>query len=148
MSRPTKNRLVEKPPIFCNFKPIGVPANKLQTIIMSLDEYEAIRLADHLGMGHSEAAEEMDISRSTFTRLIERSRRKLAEFMITGKMLEIEGGNIHFKGNRLRCVDCGHMFNTNFNTDMSDCPSCGSNNLIDLAGGFGHGNCCRNHGKK
>jgi len=146
MPRPKKNRLVEKPPLHCNFKPVGVPANNLQPLNLSLDEYEAIRLADFLGMDHAEASEEMDISRSTFTRLIERARRILAEFMIKGRLLQIEGGNVHFKGNRIRCADCGHMFNITFQTDFEACPNCGSKNLLDLAGSFGHGRCCRNHG--
>jgi predicted DNA-binding protein (UPF0251 family) len=147
MPRPKKNRLVEKPPLFCNFKPTGVPARNLQTMNLSLDQYEAIRLADFLGMGHAEAAEEMDISRSTFTRLIEQARQKMAEFLISGRLLQIEGGNIHFKGNRIKCADCGHMFNTTFGTEIAACPSCGSTSLFDLAGSFGHGRCCRQRGK-
>lgn len=148
MPRPKKNRIVKQPPLYCGFKPLGIPANRLEKINMSLDEFEAIRLADFVGMEHAEAAEEMEISRSTFTRLIEKSRKKLAEFMITGKMLTIEGGNIHFKGNLIKCSDCGHMFNMNFQTDITKCPCCNSSNLIDLAGSFGHGKCCRNRRNK
>jgi predicted DNA-binding protein (UPF0251 family) len=129
------------------FKPIGVQRNRLELLPLGLDEFEAIRLADYLGMEHSEAAMEMEISRSTFTRLIEKARSKIARFLVEGKHLQIEGGNIHFRGNLIRCHDCGHMFNMEFDSNIRTCPACGSGNLIDLAGGFGHGNCCRGHGR-
>ncbi len=146
MSRPKKERVVYQPPLHADFKPVGVQRQNLEPLPLGLDEFEAIRLADYLGMDHAEAAAEMEISRSTFTRLIEKARRKIAKFLVEGKHLHIEGGNIHFRGNLIRCHDCGHMFNIGFDSSISKCPACGSGNLIDLAGGFGHGNCCRGHG--
>ena len=143
MPRPKSNRIVHNPPIFSEFKPTGVASKLLEQIILSLDEYEAFRLADSLGLSHAEAADQMDISRSTFTRLIEQSRKKIAELIIDGKALVIDGGNIHFRNNIIRCNNCGHMFNININKTFSECPECHSTNLINLAGGFGHGKCCR-----
>ena len=145
MSRPKKERIVYRPPLYNDFKPARIPRSKLENITLELDEYEAIRLADYLQLEHSEAAEEMEISRSTFTRLIEKARSKISRFLIEGKNLQIGGGNIHFRGNLIKCNNCGHMFNTAFETDLDKCPSCESKNLIDLAGGYGHGNCCQNH---
>lgn len=145
MSRPKKERMVHRPPMFTSFKPMGVMRSELEPISLNLDEFEAIRLADYMGMDHAEAAEEMEISRSTFTRLIEKARHKISQFIIDGKGLYIEGGNIHFRGNVIRCQDCGHMFNITFEQLLDKCPSCGSNNLLDLAGGFGHGNCCQGY---
>ena len=147
MSRPKKDRMVHQPPLYTAFKPVGIMGSTLQQLALNLDEYEAIRLADYLGMDHTEAAEEMEISRSTFTRLIEEARKKVSQFFIEGKQLYIEGGNIHFRGNVIRCLDCGHMFNTGFENDLIKCPACGSTNLMDLAGGFGHGRCCRGHNR-
>lgn len=144
MARPKRDRIVHTPPLFSEFKPTGVASRFLDQTILSLDEFEAFRLADALGLSHAEAAEEMDISRSTFTRLIEESRKKIAELIIEGKILTIEGGNIHFRNNIIRCNDCGHMFNININASISICPECHSKNLVNLAGGFGHGKCCRN----
>ena len=144
MSRPEKHRLVYKPPFFTEFKPIGIAGKNLDDIQLSLDEYEAFRLADHIGLSHEEAANEMEISRSTFSRLIEKSRKKIAEFIINGKHLTIDGGNIHFKNNIIYCQDCGYKFITNFQTRFAVCPECHSDNLINLAGGFGHGKCCLN----
>jgi uncharacterized protein len=144
MPRNKMQRIVHRPPLFTEFKPTGVKRISLDSIDLSIDEYEAIRLADHISMNHVEAAEEMEISRPTFTRLIDSARKKIAEFLIEGKHLQIDGGNIHFRGNILKCNSCGHMFNTTFEANILSCPSCGSENLIDLAGGFGHGRCCSN----
>jgi predicted DNA-binding protein (UPF0251 family) len=144
MPRPEKERYVHNPPLFTDFKPIGTSARYLGVIQLSIDEYEAFRLADYVGLSHEEAADEMEISRSTFTRLIEKSRKKIAELIINGKLLSIDGGNIHFRQNIIRCQDCGYMFKTNFNTTFDKCPECHSTNLINLAGGFGHGKCCAN----
>ncbi|MBN2859808.1 MAG: DUF134 domain-containing protein [Sphaerochaetaceae bacterium] len=148
MPRPKKERTVYQPPLYADFKPQGVQRRELACIDLELDEFEAIRLADYLEMDHAEAAIEMGISRSTFTRLVERSRKKMAQFLIEGRHLHIGGGNIHFHGNVIRCRTCGHMFNIGFDKDLQTCPACGSSDLIDLAGGFGHGRCCREHGHR
>lgn len=148
MPRPKKDRLVHRPPLYNRFKPIGMRRGFLEEIELSLDEYEAIRLTDFEGLDHEKAAEEMEISRSTFTRLVDKARKKLALFLVEGKELIITGGNIHFRGNILRCQDCGHMFNIDIKTKILSCPSCGSSNLLDLAGGYGHGNCCKNRHRR
>ena len=142
MPRPQKERKVHKPPIYTRFKPTGVAAKGLKQIILTLDEYEAIRLSDFYGMSQEEASEEMEISRPTFTRLIETARKKMADFLINGKLLSLEGGNIHFRNNVFKCEDCGQLFTTSLNTEIKTCPNCESANIINLAGGFGHGKCC------
>jgi len=142
MPRPQKERKVHKPPIYTRFKPTGIAAKGLKQITLSLDEYEAIRLADYFGMSQEEASEEMEISRPTFTRLIETARKKMSDFLINGKVLNLEGGNIHFKNNVIKCDDCGHLFTTSLHIDIRTCPNCESKNIINLAGGFGHGKCC------
>lgn len=145
MPRPRKKRSVHRPPLFAEFKPIGVPASELESLALALDEFEALRLADYLGLDHAESADQMEISRPTFSRLVEAARHKLASFLIEGKHLQIDGGDIHFRGNLIQCQQCGHMFNMTFDVDPVQCPHCGSGRLVDLAGGFGHGNCCQRH---
>ena len=145
MPRPKKKRSVHRPPLFSDFKPAGIRAGDLQPLRLALDEFEAVRLADYLGMDHAESAEHMNISRSTFSRLVEKARHKVALFLTEGGHLRIDGGDIHFQKNLIRCQSCGHMFNTAFDADLNQCPNCGSSNLIDLAGGYGHGNCCHRH---
>lgn len=144
MSRKEIQRIVHEPPLFSAFKPYGVHTGDLGEIQLTLDEFEALRLADQIGLSQEEAAEEMEISRPTFSRLIEKARNKMAEFIIGGKVLTIGGGTIHFRSNLIRCRNCGHMFKTSFEGTATACPACGSANLQNLAGGFGHGRCCGN----
>jgi len=144
-----KERFVEIPPLYADFKPGGVPGSRLRKLPLGLDEYEALRLVDYLGLEHREAAVEMEISRPTFTRLLEKARNKLSRFLVEGRHLIIGGGQVHFRDNMIKCQDCGHMFKTNMGgplpEELTSCPSCGSSKLVDLAGGFGHGQCCRKH---
>jgi predicted DNA-binding protein (UPF0251 family) len=153
MPRPVKERLVHRPPAFADFKPAGVRGRGLAVQPLALDEFEAIRLADYEGLEHAEAAGRMGISRSTFTRLIERARANVARFLVEGRRLQIEGGEVHFHGNLLRCGACGHLVEA----ELADaeptgapgaCPACGADELDDLAGGFGHGRCCRRRGRR
>ena len=143
MPRPKNDRIVYEPPFYTEFKPVGVSSKSLEEVVLSLDEFEAVRLADLAGMSHEEAANEMGISRSTFSRLIVKSRKKIADYFFHGKLLTINGGNVHFRKNIIQCSDCGHMFKINMETSMTQCPECNSKNLLSLAGGFGHGECCR-----
>ena len=104
MPRPQDDRRVHEPPMYTDFKPIGVQGHGLEQILLTLDEFEAVRLADYLGLSHAEAAEEMEISRSTFSRLVERARRKISGFMLEGKRLTIDGGGLYLRG--MRRLDC------------------------------------------
>jgi uncharacterized protein len=142
MPRPQFNRIVYEPPLYSQFKPMGVRGQDVKQIVLSLDEFEAFRLADQLGYSHAQAADEMEISRSTFSRLIEKARKKIADFIILGGVLTIGGGSVHFRINILQCRDCGHMFKVKFEHDVSDCPECHSEKILNMAGSFGHGKCC------
>jgi predicted DNA-binding protein (UPF0251 family) len=105
MPRPLKPRTVGVVPEICHFKPRGVPAKKLKTVEVTLDEFEAIRLADYEGLSHEEAAVLMNISRPTFSRLVEKARVKIASFIVNGSQLIIEGGNIEFDPDKV-CSKC------------------------------------------
>lgn len=142
MARPQYNRIVHEPPLFSHFKPAGMGVEDMPQIVLTLDEFEAFRLADQLGYSHAQAAEEMGISRSTFSRLIEKARKKVADFIIQGRVLTIAGGSVHFRINILQCSDCGHSFKVKLDEEISDCPECQSEKILNMAGSFGHGKCC------
>lgn len=148
MARPEKNRNVLAPPSFSNFKPVGRRLADSQRVLLTLDEYEALRLADYDGLEHSEAAEKMQISRPTFTRLITKARQKTAEFIVEGKALQIDGGAVHFSQNMILCLKCGNRYPASLNKKVFICPECGSEKHEDLARNFGHGKCCRRHGER
>ncbi|MBV5279650.1 MAG: DUF134 domain-containing protein [Campylobacteraceae bacterium] len=142
MSRTPKRRLVASPPLFSSFKPSGIAGTKLLHVNLELDEYEAIRLADYKGMEHEQASEAMNISRSTFTRLLERARQKVSRLLVEGVKLNIDGGTIHFKDNLYQCQACRHFFALGIHDEASVCPMCASKDLVNFAQKFGHGTCC------
>jgi predicted DNA-binding protein (UPF0251 family) len=128
-----RKRYIHQPPNFKNFKPSGLPRKMLKTLYITIDEYEALRLADYQGMEHLAASEKMAISRPTFTRLIEKARHKIARVIIDGMELVIEGGNIEFQNTRRRCRDCGDEQLSPFTNSIESCPECGSGNVEDIA---------------
>ena len=90
MSRPKKCRCINCSPNVSYFKPKGIPLETLEEVLLSLDEFEAIRLADHEGFYHEEAAGRMNVSRATFGRILDNARGKVADAIINGKALKIE----------------------------------------------------------
>jgi uncharacterized protein len=78
------------------FKPRGIPISQLEEVVLSLDEYEAIRLADYEQLYQEAAAARMNISRQTFGRIIEAAHKKIADVLINGKALKIAGGQVAF----------------------------------------------------
>lgn len=98
MPRPCCQRRVGCCPDATYFKPAGIPLRDLEEVNLTLDELEALRLADFDGQYQEQAAEQMKISRATFARIVEVARKKVAEALINGKALRIEGGPVQIKG--------------------------------------------------
>jgi predicted DNA-binding protein (UPF0251 family) len=80
------------------FAPTGVSEKSDSYSILMLDELEALRLADLIGLYHEQAAHEMGISRATFGRIVEEARRKIADALVNGRTLLIDGGNTEIEG--------------------------------------------------
>jgi predicted DNA-binding protein (UPF0251 family) len=76
------------------YKPRGVPLRMLQQVALTVDELEALRLADLEGLYQEEAAQRMNVSRQTFGRIVEAARKKVADALVNGKALSIEGGPV------------------------------------------------------
>jgi len=93
MVRPKKNRIVAFKPDVSYFKPRGIPMIDLTEVNLTVDERESIRLADLIGMSHEEAGKRMGVSRATFGRIVQRARKIVADSLINGKAIKIEGGN-------------------------------------------------------
>jgi len=85
-------RKVSNEPACTLFKPAGVPARMLAQVALTVDELEALRLADYQGLYHEQAAGMMNVSRQTFGRIVSRARRQVAQALIEGNALKIEGG--------------------------------------------------------
>jgi uncharacterized protein len=104
--RPKHHRTIAVPPIMLGYKPFGIPRTALESVTLHYDEYEAIRLLDHLDLNQEQAAEHMNVSRPTLTRIYESARKTIAEAFVTGKMITIEGGEVSFDKQWFRCKRC------------------------------------------
>lgn len=125
MPRPKCPRLIRKLPNAVYYKPRAIPISKLEEVIITYDELEAIRLANLEGLYQEKAASKMKISRPTFGRIIESANKKIADALINGKAIKIEGGPIRMIRKRMfECFDCGHKWDEAFGTGRpNSCPS-------------------------
>jgi predicted DNA-binding protein (UPF0251 family) len=92
MPRPRRFRKVCFEPNVTYFKPAGVRMIDLKESILNVDEFEAVRLKDLGGLDENTAAKKMNISQPTFNRLIASARKKIADAIVNGKAIKIEGG--------------------------------------------------------
>ena len=108
MVRPQKDRLVAFNPEISYFKPRGIPMIDLEEVCLTVDQREAIRLSDLLGMSHEDAGRRMGVSRATFGRIIQRARNAVADALINGKAINVEGGSYRIinKERLFHCTNC------------------------------------------
>lgn len=109
MARPRKRRRVCTLPEVNTFGPVDIWENISESIIMTVEEYETIRLMDLEGLNQEECADIMGVARSTIQRIYDDARKKLADSLVNGKILKIEGGDYKL------CSDFG---------DKKNCDSC------------------------
>ena len=93
MPRPRKCRMVSQIPSVIYFKPRGIPMRQLAELYLPLEGFEALRLADLEGCKHEEAAKKMNVSRQTFGRILSQARHSVAEALVNGFALRIDGGD-------------------------------------------------------
>ncbi|NTU98307.1 MAG: DUF134 domain-containing protein [Chlorobiaceae bacterium] len=113
--RPVSCRNVREMPKVTCFGPEGMCQGEQESVMLTVDELEAIRLADREGCYQSEAAVRMNVSRQTFGRILESAHRKVAEAIVEGKRLCIEGGVVR--------QECDTL--PDFRPDVCFCPECG-----------------------
>lgn len=125
MSRPSKCRRVEYLPEMTYFKPAGIPLRSLEEIRMSVEEIEALRLKEMEGLEQEQGAEKMNVSRSTFQRVLASARKKVADALLNGKAIRIEGGNFEMTWRKFHCRG-GHEWEleTPVNVLPELCPTC------------------------
>jgi predicted DNA-binding protein (UPF0251 family) len=150
MSRPPKCRRIGFIPEVTYFKPAGIPLMALKEVCLSVEEAEAIRLKDLEGLEQEQGAERMNISRPTFQRILMSARQKMADALLSGKAIRIEGGSFEMDINRFKCLH-GHEWEVPFETMISMpprlCPTCSTPNIEPLLPtGFGkRGRECNRH---
>lgn len=97
MVRPLKPRCIGADPEATYFKPRGIPLCDLEQVVLTLDEVEAIRLKHIAALEQVEAAKRMGVSQSTFQRILSAANRKMADALLHGKAIKIEGGSVKRK---------------------------------------------------
>ena len=132
MPRPRKCRWVEREPGVTFFKPQGIPLRVLEHAIITVDELEALRLADYLGMSHEEAGKQLKVSRPTVTRMLARAHRTIADALVHGKAIRIEGGEYILEGLECFCPKCGARWSSPTEVEAKNvCGKCGDSEEKD-----------------
>jgi len=135
LSRQPLLRRVDYLPRINSFKPAGVPLAQLQEIRISIDEGEALRLKDLEGLEQEECALKMNISRSTFARILLSARQKTADALLNGKAIRIEGGNYELTKRIFRCGN-GHEWEVPFEEMVKQppelCPTCSTDDIMAM----------------
>jgi len=89
MPRPCKRRRVRGRPNSSYFKPAGIRMIELEESILSMPEFEAIRLVDLNNIPQEEAGKQMQVSQSTLSRVLKSGRKKIADAIVNGKAIKI-----------------------------------------------------------
>ena len=147
MGRQEICRTIHKKPGVMSFKPAGIPASRLDCITLTVDELEAIRLADLEGLYQEEAAKKMGVSRQTFGRIVLSAHRKIADVLVNGKILYVKGGNVKMAAKRnFKCSGCEHVWEEPFGTGRpQQCPECSGTDFHRIDKETGH---CGGAGKR
>jgi predicted DNA-binding protein (UPF0251 family) len=145
MPRPLKSRTVNGRPAVTIFKPAGIPKFELEEVVLTLDEFEAMRLADFQGLYQDDAAASMNVSRQTLGNILVAAHRKLADCLVNGKALRIEGGPVDMNDRIFECGACAHRWSVPHGVERpAACPGCGSSDFKRAPDdqGRGHGGGC------
>ena len=139
--------MIECEPSVTYFKPRGVPLIKLENVSLAKDEFEALRLKDVEGLEQEQAALKMNVSQPTFHRILDSAHNKVADALVKGKAIRIEGGDyvIREEGERLfKCYECENEWQEPYGTGRpTGCPRCDSANIHRATQDIGH---ARRHG--
>ncbi len=134
MARPQKNRKICNPPLMKGFKPYGIPLCKIETIGLTYEEYESIRLVNYDMLPQDKAAEQMNVSRPTLTRIYNKAIKIIAKAFVEGKAIEIAGGNYQFKKEWFKCRKCHKLIQgINNHIKCENCLLYNENELISLS---------------
>ena len=144
MPRPIKARHVRCNPEANYFKPRGIPVVDLEEGVLLQDELEAIRLADLDELYQQEAADNMNVSRQTFGNIIRSAHHKIADALVNGKALKIEGGVVVMEERQFQCQNCNHQWAVPLGTGRpGNCPQCHGSSIFRAARGQGRAGCGR-----
>ncbi|SFK72982.1 DUF134 domain-containing protein [Proteiniphilum acetatigenes] len=130
MPNRVRYRKIMMPPPMDGYKPFGIPLRQLESVTLLFEEVEAIRLVDYEDLSQEEAAEKMDISRPTFTRLINQARKKVAKAFVEGRAILMQGGNYITEDSWYKCHKCNETMTTL--KQARQCRNCDSEDIVQL----------------
>lgn len=130
MPRPIKCRRVEYFPENTYFIPLGKRKCEVEEITLKIEELEAMRLKDIEELNQEECAERMQVSRQTFQNIIDNARKKVAIALTQGYAIHISGGHYTAGSCRFKCLNCGKVYEINYDQERHTCPFCGSNEVV------------------
>lgn len=134
MPRPKRSRRIHRPPVASGFAPFGIASGHNGSITILFEEFESLRLSDYEGISQQDAADRMEVSRPTFSRIYDQARQKLARALVEGLSVVIEGGNVSFDEQWFRCKACSTAFSMPDNqVKIGVCPVCRSGNIVDVS---------------
>jgi len=110
--------------------PLGKRKCEVEEIVLKVEELEAMRLKDIEGLSQEECAERMQVSRQTFQNIIDSARKKVAIALTQGNAIHISGGNYTSGLCQFKCLNCGKVYDFNYEHDKHTCPYCGSREVI------------------
>ncbi len=133
MSRPFKNRKICNPPMMNGFKPFGMPFCETGSINLQYDEYESLKLVNYQNLSQEIAAEKMEVSRPTFTRVYNNALKKVTKALVECLSIEIEGGNVEFEKDWYKCKKCFKLIEGIENhKKCNNCTTYNNNELTNL----------------
>ncbi|HUI92821.1 MAG TPA: DUF134 domain-containing protein [Chitinivibrionales bacterium] len=130
MPRPCKKRRVTCRPVAESFSPSGAGSPSAQSVSLTYDELEALRLADYQGLYQEQAARRMHVSRATFGNIVMSARKKTADFLVNSKRLNVAGGEVTVGNCRFVCGSCKRTFSVAARAQRpTECPHCKGRNF-------------------
>jgi predicted DNA-binding protein (UPF0251 family) len=133
MPRPKKKRKIDNPPKMQGFKPFGIAVCDTSPIIMQYEEYETVKLVIYDELSQDIAADRMEVSRPTLTRIYNSALKKIGQAFVEGKSIIIDGGNFEFDKDWYKCKKCFKLIaGIGNHSKCGDCPSFGKDELINL----------------
>lgn len=127
MARPPRCRRICEEPAYDGFVPIGIESN--DTIVLTVDEYEVIRLIDLEKLTHEQCGIQIGVARTTVTDIYESAREKLADCLVNGKRLYISGGNYTLCGGSGNCFRHGNCTKVNRRNSIPALPEKGEKTM-------------------
>jgi predicted DNA-binding protein (UPF0251 family) len=129
MPRRTRCRIVEFFPNSTSFAPIDKKNKEIRKIELKIEELEAMRLKDIMGLSQQDCAEKMGISRQTFQNIIDSARHKVALALTEGLGIEIRGGDFTSDLCEVKCNSCNAIYRVKYLKDRFVCPICNSHRV-------------------